>query len=124
MTKVNVRVPPTAPPKISERFNLIRLFESLVPTVIVGLVVVYANFRVMQYQVDDIRKELDRAAVVDAGRQVQFREESDKRQTQLREQSEKLVGISAQMSSYLAQQTTLNAQMDARLTYVERARTR
>lgn len=102
---------PQPPPTVFDRFNLTRVIESLVPTVIVGGLVIFANFKVMQYQVDDIRKELDRASIVEAAGQ-----------TQRREQSEKLVGIAAQMTSYLSQQTTLNAQMDARITYLERAR--
>ena len=88
-----------------------RLVEQLVPSLMIGVLVVYANFKVMQTQVEDLRKELDRAAQSDVARQQQ-----------IQAQSEKLAGITAQITAFLGQQVTINTSMDARLTYIERLR--
>lgn len=87
-----------------------RLTEQMIPTILMGLVVIYANSKVTEYQIADIRKDMVRAEASDV-----------QKQAWLQAQSEKLAGISAQMAGFLAQQTQLNAAMDARLTYVERA---
>ncbi len=88
-----------------------RLFEQLIPTVIIGALVIYANSKVTEYQVTDLRRDLDRAA-------ASARDYANNQQ----QQSEKLAAITAQITAFLGQQTQLNTSMDARMTYLERSR--
>jgi len=88
-----------------------RLFEQLIPTCIIGALVIYANSKVTEYQVMDLRRDLDRAAIT-------AREYATNQQLQ----SEKLAAITAQITAFLGQQTQLNSTMDGRMTYLERAR--
>ncbi len=89
--------------KKSGGIDLSRLFEQLLPTLIVGAFVVYANYRVMEGQVADIRMRVDKTEEKVSG------------------QNEKLIALNAQIAAYLGQQTQLNAAMDARMTYLERS---
>lgn len=90
-----------------------RIFENLVPTVLVGLAVISANSLVTQKQVEDIKTEVKSL-------QSQLAAQGDK----MTGQNEKLIALQAQVVTYLGQQTQLNASIDARLTYLERAGSR
>lgn len=94
-------------------FDLSRLLEQLIPAVIIGAVVIYATSKVMEYQIGILQRDMDRSTAV-----VQ------QTQTQSQQQSEKLAAITAQIAAYLGQQTALNSAIDARVTYLERERTR
>ncbi len=83
-------------------FDLSRLVEQLIPSIIIGAVIVYANNVVVQSQVGDLRARAER------------------QEERLSSQNEKLISLNAQVASYLSQQNQLNTTMDARLTYVER----
>ncbi len=90
-----------------------RLFEQLIPSVIIGGLVIYANSKVTEYQVMDLRRDMDRAALT-------ARDYAINQQTQ----SKELAAITAQITAFLGQQTQLNTAMDARMTYLERTRPR
>ncbi len=87
-----------------------RLFEQLIPSVIIGGLVIYANSKVTEYQVMDLRRDMDRAALT-------ARDYAINQQTQ----SKELAAITAQITAFLGQQTQLNTAMDARMTYLERS---
>ncbi len=95
----------------SGSFDFSRLFEQLIPTVIIGGLVIWANSKVTEYQVLDLRRDMDRAAII-------ARDYANNQQMQ----SEKLAAITAQITAFLGQQTQLNSTMDARMTYIERSR--
>lgn len=97
---------------MSGHFQFSRVIEQLIPSVIIGCLVVFANLKVTENQVADIRKELDRVAITEQARQQQ-----------LQQQSERLVGITAQLTAFLGQQVNINSAIDARLTYIERSQT-
>lgn len=82
--------------------DLARLFEQLLPTIVVGLIVIYANSLVTKSQVEDVR--------------VEVRELKDKYSLN----NDKLIVLNERIASYLERQNTLNAAMDARMTYLER----
>lgn len=85
------------------RFDIARLIEQLIPTLIAAVLVAWVNLSVTQSQVGDMR--------------IEMRELRGK----VGDQNEKLIALNAQVAAYLGQQTQLNAAMDARLTYLERA---
>lgn len=87
-----------------------RILENLAPTVIVGLIVIYANSKVTQTQVDDIKRDVS-----------SLKDQLTSQNEKLTNQNEKLITLNAQVAAYLGQQTQLNAATDARLTYLERA---
>lgn len=91
--------------------ELSRLVEQLIPSIVIGVIVTFANFKVIESQVGDLRKELERASLADV-----------ERQRQLQNQSEKLAGLNAQISGFLSQQVAVNAGLDARMIYMERRR--
>lgn len=82
--------------------DLARLVEQLIPAILMGALVIYANLQVTRAQVDDVRQEV--------------RELKGSYYVQ----NDKLIALNAQVAAYLGQQTQLNAAMDARLTYIER----
>jgi hypothetical protein len=90
-----------------------RMLEQLIPSVLIGAVVVYANNLVTQSQVADLRADV---AII----------KSELRGTNstMSTQNNDIVRLQSSMTAYLGQQTTLNAAMDARLTYLERAERR
>lgn len=84
-------------------FDLVRLVENLVPAAIIGMIVIYSNSIVTQSQVRELSTRLERT------------------EDKVTSQNERLIGLNAQVTAYLGQQTQLNVQMDARMTYLERA---
>ena len=88
-----------------------RLVEQLVPAIVIGAIVVFANYKVTEAQVGDLRGEVSQAQT-----------ETIKQQGQIQSQAEKLAGITAQISAFLGQQVQMNSAMDARVTYIERER--
>lgn len=90
-------------------FDFSKLMEHWGPTVLVGVIVVYANSAVTQAQMTELRNQ-----VSDLRTQV-FRLDD-----KVSEQNGKLIGLNAQVASYLGQQTQLNTAMDTRMTYLER----
>jgi len=83
-----------------------RLLEQLIPSIIIGLIVIYANSLVMQNQVSELKLRQDRI------------------EDKVTSQNEKLIALNAQVAAYLGQQTQLNAAVDARMTYLERDKVR
>jgi hypothetical protein len=90
-------------------FHWSRLVEQLVPLAIVGGLTVYANGVVTTTKVDDLKSQI---TILTASTQAQ--------QQQLQQQSRELAGITAQLQGFIGVQTTINATMDARATYLER----
>ena len=90
-------------------FDVSRMIEQLIPAVVIGAIVIFANAKVTEYQVSEMRKEIDRTAAT-----------TFTQQQQLGMQSEKLATIAAQMTAFLGQQIAVNTAMDARLTFIER----
>lgn len=88
------------------KFHLSRVFIQWAQNLAVGAIVIYANFAVMQSQVQDLKTQVYRL------------------DEKVSEQNGKLIGLNAQVAAYLAQQTQLNTTMDARLTYLERQQNR
>lgn len=93
--------------------DLSRLIEQLIPAVVIGAFVVFANFKVTSGQVDDLRNDMHDAQVA-----------ATHQQEQIQAQAEKLAGISAQIATLLSQQVAMNTSTDARLTFLERERYR
>lgn len=93
-----------------------RLIEQMIPAVIVGTFIAFANAKVTEYQVGELTKKIDTTETETRTTQSQL-----VTQTILAaQQSERLTSIAAQMSLYLGQQTTINTAIDARLTFMER----
>jgi len=98
-------------------FDYQRLIEQSVPAIVVGAFVIFANIKVSEYQVNQLRSDMDRTAAVTAKSQADMAA----LQVQQAAQSERLTSISQQIASFLGQQVTVNAAMDARLTFLERS---
>ena len=98
-------------------FDFQRLLEQSIPAIIVGAFVIFANLKVSEYQVNQLRADMDRTAAITA------KSQADMAAVQMQQavQSEKLTSISAQMASFLGQQVAVNAAMDARMTFLERS---
>ena len=88
-----------------------RLVEQLIPAIIMGGIVIFANFKVTASQVDDLRQVMRDDQIVNA-----------RQQEQLQAQGEKLASITAQITTFLGQQVQINQAIDARMTYIERTR--
>lgn len=89
-------------------FDLQRLFEQLLPNILIGAIVVFANLKVIEYQVSEMRREIDTTTKTTANQQMQ-----------LAAVSEKLATVAAQMTAFLGQQVLANATTDARMTFME-----
>ena len=88
-----------------------RLFEQMIPTVLMGLIVIYGNSLVSGSQVANLKEQFDHSEAARASMQ-----------TQLQSANIEMAKLNAQVVAFLGQQVTLNAAMDARLTYLERSR--
>lgn len=98
-------------------FDFQRLLEQSIPAIVVGAFVIFANVKVSAYQMEEMQKKMDITAAATA------KSQADMATVQMQQavQSEKLTAISAQMASFLGQQVSVNAAMDARLTFIERS---
>jgi hypothetical protein len=91
--------------------DLSRLVEQLIPAVVIGGIVIYANTMVTSNQVGDLKAAIARSDAT-----------TKEQQQKLDTQSEKLAAISAQLTAFLGQQLQLNTSIDARMTYLERSK--
>jgi len=98
-------------------FDFQRLLEQSIPAIVVGAFVIFANLKVSEYQVNQLRADMDRTAAVTAKSQADM----SALQVQQAAQSERLTSISQQIASFLGQQVAVNAAMDARMTFLERS---
>jgi hypothetical protein len=91
-------------------FDFQRLLEQSLPSIIIGAIVVYANFRVLETQVASLREEMARQA-------------SDVRISTAAQQntSERLTAVTERVASFLGQQVQFNGSVDSRITYLERS---
>jgi len=92
-------------------FDISRLIEQMIPTVLMGIVVIYANSLVSSAQINNLKEQVthsDEARV--------------SMQTNLQQTNVELAKLNAQVVAFLGQQVTMNAAMDARVTYLERSR--
>jgi precorrin-4 methylase len=91
--------------------DISRLVEQMIPTVVMGIVVIYANSLVSSAQISTLKDQANRTdsvlSVLQAG---------------LNSTNVETARLNAQVVAFLGQQVALNAAMDARLTYLERAR--
>lgn len=90
-----------------------RMLEQLIPSIAIGAIVIYANNIVTQYQVSDLRTDV-----------ASIKQDLRSNSVAMSTQNNEIVRLQAAMTAYLGQQTQLNAAMDARLTYLERADSR
>jgi hypothetical protein len=91
-------------------FDFQRLVEQALPSVVIGAIVVYANFRVLEAQVASIREEMARQA---SEVRVSTAAQSNT--------SERLTAVSERVASFLGQQVQFNSSVDSRITYLERS---
>ncbi len=87
-----------------------RLVEQSIPTLVMGVIVIYANSLVSGAQIINLKEQVEKG---EAARIAIF--------TQLQATNVELAKLNAQVVAFLGQQNSLNAAMDARLTYIERA---
>lgn len=92
-------------------FDLSRLVEQMIPTVLMGIVVIYANSLVTAVQINTLKEQVTHSD--DARVSLQ---------ANLQQTNVELAKLNAQVVAFLGQQVTMNAGMDARLTYLERSR--
>jgi len=92
-------------------FDFSRLLEQLIPTAAVGVIVMYGNSLISSYQVSNLKEQFDHSEVARVSMQAQ-----------LQSTNVELAKLNAQVVAFLGQQVTMNAAMDARLTYLERSR--
>jgi hypothetical protein len=90
-------------------FDVSRLLEHAIPLVLMGAVTIYSNSIISGLQIANLKEQMDRSESA----RVTL-------QSQLQTTSVELAKLNAQVVAFLAQQVTLNMQMDARITFVER----
>ena len=92
-------------------FDIARLVEQMIPTIVMGIIVIYANSLVSSAQISTLKEQANRTDGVLATLQ-----------SGLNSTNVETARLNAQVVAFLGQQVSLNAAMDARLTYLERAR--
>jgi len=92
-------------------FDFSRLIEQMIPTVVMGIVIIYANSLVSSSQISGLKEQANRTDAV-----------LSVLQNGLNSTNVETARLNAQVVAFLGQQVALNAAMDARLTYLERSR--
>lgn len=93
-----------------------RLFEQLIPAIIVGAFVAFANAKVTESEVGELTKKIDATTADTRVQQAQLAAQA----VMSAAQQERLTAIAEKMTSYIGQQTAINANINDRLTYIER----
>ena len=87
-----------------------RLIELAIPLVITAAVVMWTNAQVTSNQVSELKQS-----------NVYSENQRQALQRDMQEAQNRLIELNAKVTAYLGQQTQINSNLDARLTYIERA---
>ena len=90
-------------------FDLSRLLEHAIPVIIMGAVTIYGNSVISGVQISNLKEQIDRSESARVNLQ-----------NSLQNTNVEMAKLNAQVVAFLGQQVTMNATMDARVTYLER----
>ena len=86
-----------------------RLFEHAIPVVFMGAVTIWGNSIISGVQIANLKEQVDRS---ESARITM--------QNSVQNTNVEMAKLNAQVVAFLGQQVTMNAAMDARVTYLER----